>query len=240
MSKFIILALARSGSSSLARLLNESPDVELCFEPFHPDYTKWYPGEPNFQKRVTNKQTLDKTADDIFSRFTAIKTLNYQLDTELYIHLMKRESLRILLLYRKDVLASLLSAEISKQTGAWQKDEMTEEARYKYSKLKPLDIDWLHKSHDFITSQNREFRSFLEKHRPGDYMELFYENLYSDDTRQNTTTITEICDFLDVQIPNKTFVEQYMSVSTTKLNFADQYALIPNYHEILKSFGRNS
>jgi hypothetical protein len=90
MSKFIILAIARSGSTSLARLLNASRDVELAIEPFNPDYTQWYPGEPNYIKRVKDEASLDKVADELFSRFTAIKTLNYQLDTKLYEHLALR------------------------------------------------------------------------------------------------------------------------------------------------------
>lgn len=75
MSKFIILAIARSGSTSLARVLNESKDVKLTIEPFNLDYTKWYPNEPNYSERVNDQETLDEVADELFDRFTAIKTL---------------------------------------------------------------------------------------------------------------------------------------------------------------------
>src|SRR3989344_1983765 len=44
MSKFVIFATARSGSTSLAEVLGKSKDVKLCFEPFNADYPKWNPG----------------------------------------------------------------------------------------------------------------------------------------------------------------------------------------------------
>ena len=236
MSKFILLAIARSGSTSLAKLLGASDDVDMCIEPFHPDYPKWHPNEPDYSKKIIEVKSLDEAADELFEKFTAIKVLNYQLDAELYKHLMSRQDLKVLLLYRKDILASLLSAEISKQTGAWHKEELTDDSFEKYNELNPLDIDWLKKSYDFISSQNKVFKEFLEKHKAGNYLEIFYEELYSEDMDKNTKAITKICNFLQIEVPDKQSVEKYMLVSNAKLNMTKQYEMIPNYDEIIEAF----
>ena len=237
MSKFIILAIARSGSTSLARVLGKSKDVKLAIEPFHPDYSKWYPDEPDYSKQVTDEASLDKIADELFNRFTAFKTLNYQLDTELYEHLMLRPHLKVILLYRKNILESALSAEIGKQTNAWHKNELNKEAKKAYDNLKPIDIDFVRKNIEYSTSQHAEFIDFLKKNKAGDYLEIYYEGLYSEDFEKNLKTITKICKFLNVAVPDKKYIDEYMKVSNSKINYKEQLKMIPNYNEIMKEFG---
>jgi len=238
MSKFIILAIARSGSTSLARVLGKSKDVHLAIEPFNPEYSNWYPDEPDYSKQVTNEKTFDKVADELFNRFSAIKTLNYQLDTELYEHLMLRPDLKVILLYRNNVLESALSAEISKQTNAWHKYELDEKAKKAYKHLKPIDIDVIRKNIDYSTSQHKQFIDFLNKNKTGNYLELYYEGLYSEDSGTNTKTISKICNFLNVAIPERKYIDKYMKISNSKINNIEQLEMIPNYKEILKEFGK--
>lgn len=237
MSKFIILAIARSGSTSLARVLNDSEDVKMVIEPFNPDYTTWYPNEPDYSDRVKDEKSLDDVANELFTRFTAIKTLNYQLDTELYEHLMLREELKVILLYRKSVVESVLSAEIGKQTNAWHKDELNATAINAYSQLKPVDIEEIQKHVDFISSQHNQLLDFLSKNKAGDYIELNYEGLYSEDSDKNLTTITKICDFLDISVPDIESIDKYMKISNSKVNSREQLEMIPNFGEICERFG---
>ena len=237
MSKFIILAIARSGSTSLARVLDESKDVKMAIEPFNPDYTTWYPDEPNYSAQVKDEESLDRVADELFTRFTAIKTLNYQLDTELYEHLMLRSSLKIILLYRKNVVESVLSAEIGKQTNAWHKNELNDAAINAYSQLKPVDLSSIQKHIDFISSQHSELLDFLHVNKANEFIELNYEGLYSEDSDKNVQTITRICEFLDVSVPNTKHIDKYMKVSGSKVNSRKQLEMIPNFGEISKKFG---
>lgn len=236
MSKFIILAIARSGSTSLARVLNESRDVNLAIEPFHPDYTKWYPNEPNYLSRVKDEESLDVIADELFSRFSAIKTLNYQLDTELYQHLILRSDLMVILLYRKNIIESVLSAEIAKQTNAWHKYELNETTKKAYNQLRPISLDLIHKNIDFISSQHSKLLDFLCKNKTNNYIDLYYEELYSEDLDKNLQTITKICEFLDVATPDKKHVDKYMKISNSKINSREQYQMTPNFLEISKEF----
>ena len=236
MSKFIILAIARSGSTSLARLLNASRDVVLAIEPFNPDYTQWYPGEPNYIKRVKDEASLDKVADELFSRFTAIKTLNYQLDTKLYEHLALRTDMKVIMLYRKNVVKSVLSAEIAKQTNAWHKEDLNTAAKEVYSRLKPVNVDLITEYTNFISSQHTQLLNFLKNNKPNKYIELVYEELYSEDSEKNVQTITEICEFLNIAKPEMEFIDKYMKVYNAKVNNSEQYKMIPNFEEISRKF----
>ena len=236
MSKFILLAIARSGSTSLARVLNESKDVKLAIEPFNPNYTNWYPDEPNYSTRVNDEETLDEVTDELFGRFTAIKTLNYQLGTGLYEHLMKRPDIKVILLYRKNVISSVLSAEISKQTGAWHKEDLNETAKKSNKNLKPISLELISKNIEFISSQHEELINFLQKHKVNKYLDLYYEDLYSEDSNKNIQTITQICKFLNVTVPDKKFIDKYMKISNAKVNSQEQYRMIPNYDEINRTF----
>ena len=236
MSKFIILAIARNVSTSLARLLNASRVVELAIEPFNPDYTQWYPGEPNYIKRVKDEASLDKVADELFSRFTAIKTLNYQLDTKLYEHLALRTDMKVIMLYRKNVVKSVLSAEIAKQTNAWHKEDLNTAAKEVYSRLKPVNVDLITEYTNFISSQHTQLLNFLKNNKPNKYIELVYEELYSEDSEKNVQTITEICEFLNIAKPEMEFIDKYMKVSNAKVNNSEQYKMIPNFEEISRKF----
>lgn len=236
MSNFIILAIARSGSTSLARVLNESKNVDLAIEPFNRSYTKWYPKEPNYLERVKDEASLDKVADELFARFTAIKTLNYQLDTELYERLVLRPDVKIILLYRKNIVKSVLSAEIAKQTNAWHKEDLNTAAKETYNSLKSVSVDLVHEYTSFISSQHGRLLEFLKKNKSNNYIELFYEELYSEDSEKNAQTITEICEFLNIAEPEMKYIDKYMKVSNAKVNNLEQYRMIPNFDEISKDF----
>ncbi len=47
-NKAIIFAHPRSGSTSLHKILNTHPDLNLVLEPFHENYGKWHPDEKNY------------------------------------------------------------------------------------------------------------------------------------------------------------------------------------------------
>ena len=187
-------------------------------------------------QRVKDEASLDKVADELFSRFTAIKTLNYQLDTKLYEHLALRTDMKVIMLYRKNVVKSVLSAEIAKQTNAWHKEDLNTAAKEVYSRLKPVNVDLITEYTNFISSQHTQLLNFLKNNKPNKYIELVYEELYSEDSEKNVQTITEICEFLNIAKPEMEFIDKYMKVSNAKVNNSEQYKMIPNFEEISRKF----
>lgn len=233
MSKFIIFADARSGSTSLSKLLDSSENVKLCMEPFHPDYSKWNPGEKNYNQSITSSEKMGKVLDEIFEKFNAMKVLSYQFPSNIYLAMLKRKDLKILFLRRKNNALGALSSLIAHQTSMWHKKDMDEKS---YENLKPIDIPEMKKMVDYMNELNEKYESFLKKYRSNDYLPLLYENLYSENDESNRKTILEICEFLNISLPPENIIERYMKPSNSKQNQNNLYKQVPNYKQIQETF----
>lgn len=233
MNKFILLANARSGSTSLAKLLDESKDVHLCLEPFHPDYSKWNSGAKNYSTFIKNSKTMNQALDEIFSDFNAMKVLVYQFPKEIYLSMLSRKDFKIIFLRRKRLEQAALSSLIADQTAMWHKKDMKDSA---YDTLSPIKTSAIQKIVDYIGRMNEVYAHYLQKERKGEYMNLFYENLYSEDMDENVKKLTEICIFLDIPLPSYATIEAYMKPSNSKQNYTRLYKKLPNFKEVEKKF----
>lgn len=234
MSKFIIFASARTGSTSLARVLGESVDVKMAIEPFHEGFSKWNVGEKDYSKFIVNSETMNQALDELFSKYTAIKVLDYQFDPKIYYTMLKRDVFKIIFLRRKNIVQSVLSNLVAKQTSEWHKQDNIEI----YKNLKPIDLNQMSEMIDYVTSMNNLYEKFLEKNRQGNYLSLFYEDLYSDNLDKIIINLQTICDFLDITLPPRDAIKKYMLPSEAKINYTNVYKNVPNYEEIEKKFGR--
>lgn len=231
MSKFVIFASARTGSTSLAKVLEESKDVKLALEPFNPDYTKWNPKEKNYSKLIADAKSVNTVLDKIFASFSAIKTLDYQLAESANLTLLGRADLKVLFLTRKNRVEQTISDLVAHQTKSWHKPEDKDI----YKKLKPIDLTEMQKKLDYGKNLNSKYIKFLRQNRKGDHLSLVYEKLYSDELEENIKTIRKICKFLDISMPPNAAVEKYMTPSKMKINYRNIYKKIPNYKEIVKN-----
>jgi len=234
MANFVIFASARTGSTSLARVLGESKEVKMAIEPFSPDYTKWNPKEKNYYELATNAGRINKVLDELFKRFNAIKILNYQLSESANFSLLARKDLKILFLTRKNVVEQIISDLVAHQTKRWHKPVDGSI----YDKLEPIDISEMQKKIDYVQYLNDKYLKFLEEKREGGYISLFYEELYSEDMDENIKTISTICVFLGIPTPANEVVEKYMPPSKAKINYKNIYKKVPNFNEIVKKFGK--
>lgn len=228
MSKFVIFASPRTGSTSLAKVLAESPDVNMAIEPFHEKYTEWHPNEPNYLSMVKDVQTMNHAVDMIFDKHTAIKVLGYQLEPEIYFELLRREELKILHLKRRSLWDSAISTAVAHQVGEWHKqgDQSV------YENLKPIDPKEIEEWIDYARDLNEEYGNFLKQNREGEYLEIFYEDLYSDDFNENKKKLKIICEFLGIELPRDEAIRKHMMPSIAKINYEDVYKKIPNYEEL--------
>jgi len=229
MSKFIIFANARSGSTSLAKLLDESPDVKLSLETFHPDYSKWNPGERDYSSYIKNPETMNIALDEIFNKFTAMKVLAYQFPEEIYFSMLGRKDIKIILLQRNNLAQMALSALIAEQTSIYHKYEVNEE---KYKNLKPINIQKMREMIEYVGETDETYYSFLKNNREGEHVHLYYEDLYSENMDKNRGKIIQICKFLDVSVPPESAIEKWMKPSNSKQNQNNLYTKVPNWKEI--------
>ncbi|MEM8536195.1 MAG: hypothetical protein AAGF95_35545 [Chloroflexota bacterium] len=58
--QLIFFAHARSGSSSLLKILQLHPDLHLVEELFHEDFARWSPDNPNYRDQLHDRASLDK------------------------------------------------------------------------------------------------------------------------------------------------------------------------------------
>jgi LPS sulfotransferase NodH len=236
MSKFIIFANARSGSTSLTKLLGESPDVKMCLEPFHPKYSKWNPTERNYSKFIKNAKTMNSALDEIFQKFTAMKVLVYQFPEKIYKQMLSRKEFKIIFLRRKNLAEAAFSSLVGEQTNIWHRKDMD---KNKYAKLKPIKISEIKKIASYVEKMNDIYEKYLKENRKGDVMYLFYEELYSETMDKNTGKISDICNFLDIRHPDIKFIEKYMKPSNSKQNLNNIYSRVPNYKEIQEVLNSN-
>lgn len=234
MSKFIIFASARSGSTSLARVLGQSSSVKMAIEPFHPGFSKWNSGEKDYSSLINSVDSMNQALDEIFSKYTAIKVLNYQFNENIYSAMLSRKEFKILYLKRRNTAEQVLSNLVAEQVGEYHKQENQDI----YKRLKPIDINKMNEIKEYLDSMNIFYEDFLNKKRKNDCMYLEYESLYSDDFDVNKNKLTQICSFLQIQIPNDEDIEKYMTPRLAKINFDNIYKNIPNYLEIENEFGK--
>lgn len=233
MSKFIIYASARTGSTSLAKVLAESPDVKMAIEPFHPNYTDWNPSERNYSDFITNPEKMNEAMDEIFSKVTAIKVLDYQFDEDIYKAMLSRKEFKVLFLRRKNVIRSSLSSLVAEQTSEYHKQD--DESIY--DNLEPIDINKMKEMVDYVAEMNEGYAKFLEKNRKDGYMPLFYEELYSEDFETNKSTLSKICSFLEIKLPPDDAIREHMTPLKAKINYKNIYRKIPNIKDVEEKFG---
>lgn len=233
MSKFVIFAGARTGSTSLAKVLGESPDVKMAIEPFHPKFSQWNPGEKNYSEFIKNSSTMKQVLEELFTKYNAIKVLDYQFPEDIYSELLGRKDLRIIYLRRKNLVAKALSALIAHQTGEWHKSNKTD----LYENLQPLNIQELEEMINYSRELNKTYETFLENNREGEYLPLFYEELYSESFDKNRKTLETICEFLDIALSPDEPIKRHMTPEEAKINYDQIYKKLPNYKEIEERFG---
>lgn len=231
--KFVIFANARTGSTSLAELLGKSEDVKISIEHFHPKYPSWNPQERNYSEFITNKVTMDEALNELFQKYTALKVLQYQFPFHIYFQMLRRQDLKILFLTRKSKFDTAISGFVAEQTAIWQKEDLDRVGKDRYFQLNPVPPQRLVDKIDYINELETTYRKFLEENRTGDFMELVYENLFSESEEQNRKTMNEICAFLKISLPPETAILKYMKISNSKINF-NLYQNLPNYQELLQ------
>ena len=70
-----LFAHARSGSSSLLKILQSHAALRVVEEPFHEKFAQWNPGEPKYVDLITDVASLERQLDALFAVNDGIKVL---------------------------------------------------------------------------------------------------------------------------------------------------------------------
>jgi hypothetical protein len=235
--RIVIFAHARSGSTSLYRLLQLHPLLNMALEPFWDGFAAHNPGEKNYVDLIQDIPSLEWALEDLFSKYNGIKILDYQLPEELYTHLLLMPHITVLFLRRRNLLQASVSGCIAKQTKVWQISDMTEKAERIYRNLQPASLTKI--ADELAYGRHlRDYYSRVIAQRPeGSYLKIIYEELYTGDLQTSRAVAREIFQFLGLELPEGEALELILDPRTSKINTPETYALLPNAVEINERLG---
>jgi sulfotransferase family protein len=183
-SRFVVLSLPRSGSTTLARLLNCHKDIRCLIEPFHP---KRYAGK--FYNAAADERSLDSVLNAIWSKCNGIKHVwessgwPFEDRPELNDRIVLGPNRRLIFMIRRNLLRRIVSNFISRQTKFWigTKEEFHE--RLQSVQLRELSPETVLKQ---IRSDREAIAHRLESFadRSADVMTLYYEDVFREDASQ--------------------------------------------------------
>jgi hypothetical protein len=194
---FVIDGLTRTGSTTLASLLNCHSDIKCLVEPFHP---RRYDGQ--FHKMAINEGSVEPALNLIWFRWSGIKhvwestgwpfAMNPELNDGVVLGARK-----VVFLLRRNLLRRCISSCVSRQIGFWigTRDEFC--SRLEEIQLSDVEPDRLREQ---IQRDKAAVERRLQVLRAGNIeaMTLFYEDLYGEDvdSHQQLSIINEVLAFL--------------------------------------------
>jgi LPS sulfotransferase NodH len=234
---FLIVAHQRSGSSSLARYLRLCTGARGVLEPFRSKYAKTHGFD------ISTPQKLTGFMDEYYVNHSFAKHLYNALDTKRNYAVYQHPAVaRILFLYRRDLVASLLSSEVAKAAGHWREINPATVRRIRLESGKFAK--------DLCALRNmieKNFRMVARSARicGSRVLTVAYEDLYSADKRAQRAIVRSILDFIgfDPQVWNAKrafdkFISYGRKYSHSKIDVISNHTeLRAKYHGIEPELG---
>ncbi len=242
--RFLIFALARTGSTSLMRALECHPEIAVANEPFGPG-----PAIAQAQTRAELLRALDAIAAD----FNGIKHIGnfmgwppFANDPALQLELLNSFG-PVLLLRRSNILRRLVSSEIARQSGIFQ--SAAPPAEYRHSLLwfpfRRLDEDRialeLGREADALDRVRRHLAASGIRS-----LDLAYEDLFAPgDVEERVSRVEPIFQFLGASAAElgpeaRGALAAIVDPALNKLNDLDMLWRIPGITEIEARFGSDA
>ena len=233
----VIFAHARSGSTSLYRILQLHPLLNFALEPFWDDFAAHNPGEKNYVDLIKDIPSLEWALEELFSKYSGIKILDYQLPEPLYTHLLLLPHITVLFLRRRNLLQSAVSGCIAKQTKVWQISDMNEEAKQIYRNLQPASLTEIADELAYGCHLRDYYSGVITQRPEGSYLTVIYEELYTGNLQTSHAVARNIFQFLGLELPEGEALDFILDPRTSKINTPETYALLPNAVEINERLG---
>lgn len=237
--RLVLFAHARSGSSSLYQILQSHPQLHILEEPFNEGFTDWHPDAPNYLELITDTLSLDEQLEHIFQSYNGIKVLNYQLPEPLYIHMLQRPDLKVIFLYRRNLLQSIVSGMLAEQSSIWKKWEMERPIQDYYEHLAPLSISDIRKHIGWLQEGLAFYGQVISALPQDKRLILVYEDVYFGMPDERAAWLGRIWQFLNLDPVESSAVQQYLDPHFAKINSHETYQFIPNVDEINQQLGND-
>jgi hypothetical protein len=241
---FVIDSLPRTGSTTLARLLNTHPDIRCLVEPFHP---LRYDGQ--FHKMALQAQSVEPALNLIWHRWSGIKHVwqasskgaPFPRNPDLNDGIVLGAG-RVVFLQRRNLLRRYVSARISQQLCFWIGTRQEYLARLENIQLREFEpasvLQEIEKDRAGIEQRLRLLREH-DIHT----LHLFYEDLFGDDatSTKQSEIMNGILRFLGYrEISDGDFMQQWaplLDKNTYQWASAEVYRMIPGIEQLEHELG---
>jgi LPS sulfotransferase NodH len=176
--RILLFAHPRSGSTSLYKILQLHPSINILEEPFNENFPDWDPQNKNYRELIMGIPSLDLQIVEFFQTHNGIKLLDYQLPDDLGVHILTRSDFKIIFLRRKNLLQTVVSLLISEQTRVWKRWELTKPIEAHYRNLQPLNIKEIQLRIKTLQKHLDYFETVIDKLPPKQFMKFTYEGLF--------------------------------------------------------------
>jgi hypothetical protein len=227
-TKFILFAHPRSGSTTLAHVLNRHPALRILIEPFLEDPP---PGHPEHLEPIVDAASLDARLSHIFETYNGIKTICWPLADELYAHMLSQEQYRVIFLRRKNILKASVSCAISRRIGVWAKPELPQNPGPLYAALGEIPLSEIVEWIDAVQEAMDRYEAILDSRPPHMVMKVIYEDLY-EATPMQKQTIRSVFSFLGLRPIPWEQMQDLFDRGENQMNSVETYRLVPNYREV--------
>ena len=254
MNKFIILGVARSGTSNLSACLgNGILSEQIVQEPFSFDSgdRDHYSILKNEQdKRVgglmgsyyshsvwpKNRKDAVDFLDALYCNFTGVKHIITSCGAYLnrtIVEYAVRNNIKIIFQSRKSLLDCSISDQLTKITGIiqWSKEgkSKVDDAEYQ-----PIDLKEILAVADVWCSKIDQCKFWMSLYKP-EVKYLRYEETFMDNLPKKLAIISDLCEFLGISFSDLDYTwVKYHYLENKKLNTSKNLEKIPNYKEFLK------
>lgn len=240
---FVIDSLARTGSTTLARVLSCHPDIECLIEPFHP---RRYGGQ--FRQMALQAKSVEPVLDLIWQRWSGIKHVwqaskgwPFPEDPHLNDGIVLAAG-RVIFLERRNLLRRYISSIVSRQLDFWIGSR--EDFLARLGNVQLGDLNLLMAQQEIRQDQAATQRRLqLFRENKVQVIHLHYEDFLGEGvTKQwQFETIGKILGFLGLEGISESLFEKecarFLDPSTYQWASADVYGMIPGVEEIERVLG---
>jgi LPS sulfotransferase NodH len=176
---------------------------------------------------------MKEALKEISKTYNAMKVLKYQFSKKIYSAMLLKKGVKIINLSRKNAFDAALSSLIAQQTNVWQKEDEKEKEVRELDEIPIYKIQEIVENYD---DDNQYYAELLDKNKPDEHIDLFYEDIFSENNEENMDLITYITKFLGIHMPLQEIIEKHMIPSSASIESRKRYIDIPNWKEIKTEF----
>lgn len=198
-NRILIFSHPRSASTTLRRALNCHPEILCINEPFHPTG-----GYRSFkEKEVRGIQDLDQKINFIYKKANGIKHVYNYFTSDLNDYLLTRSNQKVVYLWRKNILAGVVSWAVAWKTGLWNWPIGKPNDRAPLFQGS-LEVDMLRERMQDCWKAQNYYRNVLLKAKTG-FFECTYEDLILTSPRDRRALFEKMFKFLNKRLTEKTY-----------------------------------